>query len=223
MNTISVEAKVGLASLVLFSGLAVAQAESTWEHPFTGHGPLLKVSAVYHPEHAATEMSSGDITFTAPKPPVASLTPAEIYMVAGSKGSNLPGGEDLDPWVGQTIRMIMNLERVNGSLPNVLDDSAIRSIPYYKDWPSAELDVYRNPLTGAWPRLDAIQPSPGDMYVRKLTESEKQTFARKLNQEDVWMKTSGPGKHLCSPVYYHRVYGWNGPLYESLPFITCND
>jgi hypothetical protein len=184
------------------------------------HPPKLRLAAVYVPDGTDPAISRGDITFTGNKPPVAELCAEEIYIVAGAKVSDFPDGRSLDPWADQTMRMIMAYERTHSTLPRVLDEAAIRSIPHYKFWSDEELSVYRNPFTGQWPQLDATEASPGDMYVKVLSEAEKVEYARILGRWEEWFGT-GSGKKLCSPVFYQRIYGRMGPIYESLPTVSC--
>jgi hypothetical protein len=123
----------------------------------------------------------------------------------------------------QTFKAVLAYERAHGRIPAVLDEEALRSIPGYTAWFEREpgmIDVFRNPLTGAWPRLDAQEHSPGDMFIRILNEAEKVQYARMMGLWEVWFGT-GPGERLCSPVFYQRIYGWDGPIYESLPNVTC--
>jgi hypothetical protein len=210
-----------IAALLLSLICAPVLAQSS--HPFTGHPPQVDLEVVYGPDRGLVGLSRGDITFTRGKTPADQLKPDEIYILAGAKSSNLPSGRALDPWSGQILLAVMAYEREHGKIPPVLDEAALRSIPSYQAWFRHEpgmIEVFRNPLTGQWPRLDAATPSPGDMYIRVLTEIEKVEYSRHLGVWDVWFG-KGPGEKLCGPVFYHRIYGWNGPIYESLPYMTC--
>lgn len=116
----------------------------------------------------------------------------------------------------------MAYEREHKRIPAVLDETAIRSIPYYENISVAELELCRNPFTGEWPRLNSHTLSPGDLYMKVLNEEEKRHFAETLGWTDIWFGDEGAsGKKLCSPVFYQRIYGRTGPIYESLPYVTC--
>jgi hypothetical protein len=214
--------RVTLLSAVAIALLCVAHqaAAARWKHPGVAHPPLLALEQVYVPESENPDLSRGDITFTRDKTPRSLLSVEEIYIVAGARVSDYPDKRQLDPWASQVFRMILAYVVEHGEVPLVLDDRGIRSIPYYSQISDEELAVYRNPFTGEWPRLDAQNPSPGDMYVKVLNEAEKVEYARLLGLWEVWFG-QGKGRRLCSPVFYQRVYGRNGPIYESLPTVTC--
>lgn len=208
------------ASLCCLLGLG-SHALAEERLPYEGHAPLLKLESVYDPDSGPVDWSRGDITFTRGKTPASQLSAAEIYIVAGAKSSNLPNRQSLNPWADQVFTAVAAYHKEHGSIPALLDEAALRSIPRYRHWLDDALSVYRNPLTGAWPRLDAQQPAPGDVYIRVLSSVEKAEYARLLGTWSVWFG-KGSGEKLCSEVFYQRVYGWNGPIYESLPHITCS-
>lgn len=195
-------------------------ASTAWKHPGVAHPPKLKLEAVYVPDGTDAAISRGDITFTANKTPLSSLSLEEIFIVAGAKVSDLPDGRSLDPWASLIFRMLLAYHNEHGALPAVLDEAAIRSVPYYRHSSAAEIDVYRSPFTGAWPRLSAAEHSPGDIYTRVLSDAEKAEYARILGRWEAWFG-QGSGQQLCSPVFYLRIYGKDGPIYESLPHATC--
>jgi hypothetical protein len=175
---------------------------------------------VYVPDGAGPELSRGEITFTRDKKSLSELSPEERYILGGAKVSDLPDSRWLLPWADQIFNLALAYHTQHGKLPAVLDEAAIRSIPYYSAITAAELDVYRNPFSGNWPRLDASAPSPGDMFIKVLNETELVEYARLLGRWQAWFGGAAE-KKLCSPVFYQRIYGTNGPIYESLPHVTC--
>jgi hypothetical protein len=200
--------------------LSIVAASAVTEHPGVGFPSKLKLTSVYVPGATDASISINELTFGQIKKPRERLTPEEIYIVGGSKQSNFADRRSLSPWATDVITMVFRYYKVHNKVPEILDDTAIRSIPYYEKWPSGELDLYRNPFSGSWPRLNATVPVPGDMYVRQLNDTEMRHFAKIMAQEEAWFG-NGPGQHLCGPVLYQRVYGTDGPIIESIPHILC--
>jgi hypothetical protein len=90
-----------------------------------------------------------------------------------------------------------------------------------QDIPQATLDLYRSPLTGAFPRLAAEGFSPGDIYIRPLTAQEIQHFCTMRPRWDMmWNQglepASQPGEYyeveLLSEIFYMRVYGFHSEI-----------
>lgn len=201
-------------------------------HPAEGM-PVNDISSQYSPNWGMKpEWGIDDLTFTQPKPEWNDLTQMEQYILAGVSRSGLPSGEPLDPWTTDIFRVVRAYYEEYGQIPQVLNDEIIRSTPGYKNISESRLAVYRNPLTGDWPLLNASTPSPGDVYIRSLTHNEMGHFAvlvpyyqhlwfdgLSLNSEGDYSVSS----QLASDVYYIRVYGWSGPIVETFQYVYKTD
>lgn len=179
--------------------------------------------------------SYGDLTFTRPYPDAASLTPGERYILFGATSANgLPGiRRNLSPWYVDLWQLVSAIHARDGYIPAQLDEALVRSVARDPDGVSANwVELHKSPLTGNFPRLDASSFSPGDVYIRALTESEMQHFASRVNtynrewyMDQVRDPRSGewvPG-HLVGVVYYIRVYGESGVLFENLMYSMVPD
>lgn len=186
---------------------------------------------------ATPEDNINDLTFLGldERPQASQLTALENYMLAGADDP-ATSQMALLPWYLDVATAAGRIYDATGKLPAVLDDTALRSIPGWEQVGEEELALYRNPLTGNWPRLDAVEPSPGDLYLRPLTEVEKQWLAsRHLAYQKCWYEGLGfdsaayesglayedcftKSERLVGQVYYLRMYGWNQTLLTTLPY-----
>jgi hypothetical protein len=179
----------------------------------------------------APECSIGDITFTRSFPDPSTLSSEELYILSGSTGSAL--GHPLKPWRKDVSRLVQALHVNLGYIPDQLTEELVRSVVCE----SSQVDdlwveQFKSPLTGEFPRLDASEFSPGDLYIRALSEQEKQHIASFIDiyysfwydsawfnpEEDMWEKAE-----LSGDVYYVRIYGWNDVLIEGIEFHTVGD
>jgi hypothetical protein len=91
------------------------------------------------------------------------------------------------------------------------------------------LEHFKSPITNEFPRLDAKEFTPGQVYMRPLTEAEMRQFAEMVPEyQQAWFAgvvanpdTSEVLDHVqqMSPVYYVRVYGEHGVLVETIEFL----
>jgi hypothetical protein len=108
---------------------------------------------------------------------------------------------------------------VHNSVPAVLNPEVIAEVAGVEESEAATFALYRNPITGAWPKLNAISPSPGDMFCRPLTRQEAQHFSGPGGDTSLGLLLKGKaindfGKQvdarMLGDAWYVRVYGVNG-------------
>ena len=181
----------------------------------------------------------GVFTFadTQDKQPQSSLTNIEKYMIAGTEPRD---GHALDPWYVQVFAIAAAYYKAFNSLPDALSPEAVKRIPGLEQISDEQLELLRNPLTGAWPNLNAQAFSPGDLYLQPLTPADMQHFAAALpNLGKVWMmgltidtdRAMGGANladcftqrcEMYTPPFYVRVYGRTGTLITDFVSMTIN-
>jgi hypothetical protein len=171
----------------------------------------------------------GDLTFVGPEgaEPKQSLTPAEIYMLAGT-GKGQKGDGSYGPWNTMVFNAAYSIYMETGSLPDRLTDAVLRKSNHYKDVSNASIELFRNPLTGEWPSLKAQQFSPGDLYIRPLSNTELRHFASLSPiYSGMWLEGKGPGgrgnRQLSGPVFYVRIYGAQGVISNGFSFFMTGN
>ena len=214
------------AILAIYSAFYLSAHPAMAGHASDGHQPK---EVFNYDQGAPEEWSIGDVQFYDPqsKPPLESLTDTERYMLAGTVDSSLPSGSALGPWFQQVYMAALKLYQRHGSIPEVLDPDQLRELPEFAQIPQGLLDVYRNPLTGEWPRLRSMDPSPGDLFIHVLSDSEMQFIAQRspyrqklwfggkaLNGDVNWEQNKSI--KLIERPFYIRLYGWNGVLWAGL-------
>jgi len=192
-------------------------------HPALGYDPK-PLPSNYGTEYygLGPEYDYGDITFHSPYPDVSTLSDAEKYMIAGCVDSELGG--PLGPWYRDIFMMVNSIafETDYSVIPDKLEYPMIRARTVKPaEFTQDDADRFRSPITGEFPRLDAVEFAPGQVYIRLLTEEEKEHFASKVKHyHEHWyegvdeFKLTGevlPIK-LTTEVFYMRVYGENGVL-----------
>lgn len=215
---------VGLAIV----GLSSYPAAARWQHPATGHehGQLERIYAGGNSNRSAA-WDFGNIIMTDIKPEPETLSPLELYMVAGVNSSSLPGGLPLRSYWMEVWTVASRYYESFGSMPAVLDEKHLRRLPDLNQLDAEMLSVYRNPLTGEWPRLDAQQHSSGDFYIKPLSLPEMRYYAiLQPTWNAQWFDGQltgapsdlGVNAALDGKVYYVKMYGLKGVLYEQFIF-----
>jgi len=198
------------------------------DHPALGQ-PTGNLKTFYTQEGYPPEWSLGDIVFSPAymKPAPEELTKIEKYIVAGTLSSANSPDVGHKPWRTELVLMTSRFYVEFGYIPEELSGNAIRMIPGYEDMTDEDLALYKNPITGEWPTLNATSQAPGDAYIRPLTMSEKAHFAE-LNPtwNERWFERIlyDPARgcyrdiDYITPVYYVRIYGEEKVLVESLKY-----
>lgn len=168
--------------------------------------------------------SFDDIQFTRPLPDPASLDHAERYMLAGL--NRYQGDYGRASWFDDIMRYVTAYYDQHQSVPPVLTEEVLRSVCANADeCTSADFDWYRSPIHGDWPRLDAREFSPGDLYVKVLSDSEidrrcvnDKNLEALVKRGEATNPVTGESYsvHLWSPVMYVRMYGRNGVILSGI-------
>jgi len=206
------------AGLLLLTAVTICYAA----HPAAGH----PIAGEWHDEwhYPDASLSMGDLTFMPREeyPVFDELTQLEQYMLLGVKSSARSAEHGLMPWTDQIVSWVNKFHREYGYVPEQLTPDVIRSIPGYEEYADEMFDAERNPLTGDWPRLQAAEFSPGDLYIRPLTEEEISYFAehgeKHLRDPGSW--TGDDSMVRISPVYYARFYGLNGVICNGFQYFS---
>lgn len=173
------------------------------------------------------DMNYLGLEFFSPHPAPDSLTDQEKYVIAGASSSDL--GYALSPWYRDVIGLVNDIYFNTGEIPTELTPELIESVVILGDSPEMEIDRFRSPLTGDFPRLDAEHFSPGDMYMRLLTPEEIEYAASiwfgayDVLVRGVWHNPRTGGEepvYILGGVWYVRVYGYNDVLYSSVDYTT---
>jgi len=198
------------------------------DHPALGQ-PTGNLKTFYSQEGLPPEWSLGDIVFSPAnmKPAPEELTEIEKYIVAGTTSTAYNAAVGHKPWRTELLIMTDHFNGELGYIPEVLSGDAIRMIPGYGDMTDEDLALYRSPITGEWPKLNAYSDSPGDVYIRPLTMGEKAHFAelnptwnRRWFERILADPIRGCDRDIdyITPVYYVRIYGEEKVLVEILKY-----
>lgn len=206
--------------------LALASIGAAAAHPAEGFEPN-----ALHPAYGTlklgerVEWSLGDIEFTQPYPDPASLSDIEKYMLEGTRDSWMPDG-GLDSWWYQVINAVVTYDKKTGRLPQTITEDVLREIAWDPDIVDARsLEIYSNPITNGQARLDQREFSPGDMFIKRLTDNEVAQLAEVHPplRNDVAGIVPDPRDgsvsrriKITSPVYYFRMYGRSGVILSRL-------
>lgn len=198
-------------------------------HPSYGYEPNSLRQTYGLPGHGLpASWTINDLVFLEDYPAAASLTSPEIYMITGSQGSSF--GRDLEPWYIVVQRHATNYYTKYGTMPDQLTPEVLAEI-YDTDVSSLDpelLDEIKSPLTGQFPRLNATQQSPGDLYIRPLTSDEMMFIGNQSQWNyDIWINhqsrdvETGEVEYIdLLGVFYTRVYGLNDVILVDLATMT---
>ncbi len=200
-------------------------------HPADGYPPVNPPPVDAHVVTSPLTGTYGDLTFGSCQMTVGELSPAELYILHGARGSSYGTGGVLPEWYHDIFMIANAIRSQTGSLPLELSVAAISettgSSPNV-----ARLEHFKSPITGQFPRLDAIDFAPGQVYMRELTDSEMHQFASLAPEyQQIWFDGEVVDPETCqvikrvkliSPVYYIRVYGQHGVLVETLQYLMTS-
>ncbi len=212
-------------------------SEAATTHPAVGKQP----NRVHvYPSEIAADWTGGDLIFLdqASFPPLDQLSNIDKYILAGAVSTE--GADVSQPWSRHVAMAVSYIYAVTGEVPERLTPQELRAVPVFKNASVAALDVYRNPITNDWPVLNASEYSPGNLYIRPLTESEKISYAnRSIGYKMMWLHGRAPDsrklaaegqrqrsldemisvtKDMIGPVWYYRVYGEKSVLDNTFIF-----
>jgi hypothetical protein len=212
---------------VVFALLGLSQF-AVAAHPADGH----PISGVWGDNwhYPPAELSYDDITFMEESeyPDFDSLSQLEQYMLMGVTSSAQRADAGMLPWSDTIFHLALQYYRAHGEIPEALTPDVIRTIPGHHRFGDECFEVERNPLTGEYPRLKAAEHSPGDCYLRVLTEDEVDYFVENGlsylrpsphgHELDEYIPSLGSSERV-TPVCYMRMYGYDGVLSNGFKFI----
>lgn len=212
---------IAMVSLLLAVILSNIQA---WAHPCDYWEPK-ELPGNYGTEFYPfpSSWSYGDLTFSSPYPDPESLTDAERYIVAGA----MNGSTHVAPWHEVVFSAVLAIYSKRGYIPPQLTEEEFMSL-----WPNSEvepevLSYYTSPITNELPRLDAVDFSPGQVYIRTMNEDDIVHFAELVPTyqqnlvDHVWQN---PDTNQFEPieilgeVFYIRLYGERSVIYEEIKY-----
>ena len=209
-----------LALLVIGFSLTIAIA-----HPSDGYQPRA-LHPSYGQDNYGTKPEWGinELYFVRPYPNPDSLTDAEKYVLSGTTESEKQYG--LGSWFDEIFTFICIYEAKTGNVPTEMNEQVLDVIFEDHSRTLAMLELVSSPISGNLPRLDREYFFPGDMYVRKLTNDEKQHFADLSPRwRMMWFDGVEPGSGenvvpitMISDVYYMRIYGENSEIMTRIIF-----
>lgn len=208
-------------SLFVATAIALPQAGAL-AHPAEGYTPN-----DLHPGYGTDQVgeraawSFDDIVFTQPYPDRRTLSDIEKYMLEGTKDSWTPG-VGLGAWWQNVMNVVVSYDKKHNAIPDALTEEVVRDV----SWKPSDVDanamaIYANPITDQVAKLKSADFSPGDMYIRRLSDGDLARLAEKDSLlEDA---LAGVVRHpvtkdvmqritLTSPVYYFRLYGRSGVI-----------
>ena len=202
-------------------------SEALSSHPAEEYAPAIDPG--YMTYAGDSSWNQGELQFAGrdERIPFDDLTDMERYMSAGLVKED---GSVIFAW---WLRMAIILEDYHdhfGTLPSVMDEQAIRSIPGRSRTKQQDIEWYRNPITGEWPEVANPDPGPGNIFFMPLSTPQKiyltqfdpswkrswfhdLEYSYELHQqgfsyEECFTKV----EPITSEVWYFRMYGEDGIL-----------
>lgn len=174
------------------------------------------------------DMNYTDLTFHSPYPKPDTMTDAEKYMVAGCVDSDYGGG--LMPWYWDVLMMAEAIRGRSGLIPDELSFQMLQACAVRpNDFDQNDAARFRSPITGEFPKLNAVEFEPGQVYLRLLTEEEKGFFASRIKEFDQnWnegvQEFYPTGEMLpieiTTGIYYMRIYGEHDVILSTILYNT---
>ena len=203
--------------LAAFVGFLLIANSVAIAHPSDDKTPAQLPDWYGEPLRLDSSASFGRVQFVDAFPEVADLSDTEKYMIAGTEYSLLRG-PGYGPWYLEIMNYCMYCARTGGEIPAILDPSLFAFDAEYGDTSVSE--VFRNPLTNEYPRLDAQTFSPGDLLVFPLNESEMQFYADNYGYRSAWFLDDGSlNPSLQGQVFFVRMYGEDEVIWQNLHYL----
>ena len=211
-------------------GLTCSSVAADGQNPGTGNTSSVAHPSAYFetnpmPENyvAGTldpQASYKDLIFIKPMPDPATLSHAERYIIAGL--TKRPYGQGkMDPWREDLYHVVRSYYSKFKKMPSEMSDDVIKSI-FREVTPQNWLPEFlHSPVTGRYPRLDAAEFSPGDVYMRPLNDEE---IAHMCKYDSLLKEIVVDGKmgdqpvKLIGAVFYTRIYGEKGIIHAGLDY-----
>jgi hypothetical protein len=214
---------------IVFTLVCICGSYTASAHPADGYQ-----ANDLHPYYGTSRYGLGseydinDLYFIRPLPDQSLLTETEKYMLAGLAPQ---GPQTLQrSWISEIFRMVDGYYGRYGVIPGVFSPEIVRANALEPEGILEEhLEIFRNPITGEYPRLDAIDFSPGDVFIRALSEDEK-AYLASIDPifKGHWYEGVGTNlatgekqriEMLSSAVFYMRVYGYSEIIHTGLFYV----
>jgi hypothetical protein len=223
-----------LSALALTVGLSAAAPVSSanapspqpWTHPCLAYetNPLPDAYGTLR-YGWGSEANINDLTFVKPLPSPDSLTHEERYMLAGLKNGPTTVGR-LPSWRSDLFSTVNTYYAKYHVIPDRLNEDMITNLYGARTPANLQYEFLRSPITGEYPRLNATDFSPGDVYIRPLTDDEIQHFCKYdwmlndlVQKHSLMDPAQGPRTvSLMGSVFYVRIYGYKGVIDNSICF-----
>lgn len=214
------------SAIILLLGVCTATAIA---HPSDGYTPGDPPRAYGMATYGLSpELNLEDLTFTRPYPSPDSLTTREKYYVFGTTSG--PKGYPLDPYYLDVMSVVYSLYNVTGSIPTTLTNDLIAQSygQPVEQIDSMHFETLRSPFTGDYPMLNAASFTPGQFYIRVLTEDEIKHFSQYIPSlkslyfdHAIQDPTNGnwQSAKLLGPIMYVRVYGEHQVIKSQLYYV----
>ena len=214
--------------LILVGSVCCSLATMAFAHPTDGLTPNdLPLPYGRDGGGMPESWSINDVVFIDTYPAPEALTDQEKYMIAGAKDHLL--NKEYFPREYRVKQLAEMYYIRYGTLPSEINEQVIADaygVSTPSEVPVGVLSELVSPLTGRYPRLDALTSSPGDLLIHVLTEQEKQHIAAQSEYNyDLWYNTQQYNSltrtwETKNPqaviTMYIRTYGWNGIIHTSL-------
>jgi hypothetical protein len=216
--------------LLIVANFTTATLAEPATHPM--HGAQPRTDRSYDSMRLMPEWTQGDMYFmgSADKQRWADLDPMEQYIIAGADDPTKDGENFVMPWSTVVFSAVCSFYTRFGYIPDQLGPEELVKVLGRVGAHGFYYEIYRNPLTGEWPKLKVEDPAPGDVYIRPLSPDEMRHYADLDSQYDfMWyphQRTPETVKleqlygalQLSTPVFYMRIDGWDGPLLTGMQF-----
>lgn len=212
-----------LTSIVTILAVAFACATPAQAHPQDAYQPLLPPGGAQWPSTGfPTEWSTGDLVFAGEFPAFESLTPTEQKLLYGAVDAQ---GRMKVFWRNDVLLFAIRYCAMFGRLPDQITPEVYWETLPPEDYGKFDraLEVLASPITGRYPRLDARDFSPGDLYMKMLDENEMRYIAdREPGSRQAWIEKRIHGRpvELLSPPIYYRIYGEHGVIFDGITYST---
>lgn len=171
------------------------------------------------------EADINELYFIKPFPDPATLSHEEIYMLTGLKSGPRRDGR-VRSWRSEVFDLVHAYYMRHGVVPEVLTPEVITELAGEQNVANLQYHFLKNPLTGAYPRLNAREFSPGEVYIRPLTAEEIRHFCDHDSMLDQLVNNKSlrdwegndRAALLLGRVFYMRVYGRSGVIGNTIEF-----
>jgi hypothetical protein len=217
--------------IIFITALVVVSAISSqaYAHPADGYTPKELPDKYGEDGWYTSDYDINEIYFICPFPDPNSLSDREKYMIAGVADG--PAGTHM-AWYMNIYSAVSSYYKKTGSIPSYFSAEMLMETASCgagtEEITEDVLSVFRSPITGEYPKLNATSFSPGDLYIRPLTEAEKQFFASKdLFFKHIWLdgtlycpETNRIERvQILDEPFYIRIYGETEVIFT---YIQCS-